>query len=358
MYNGIWGRNNNLISVAKIPKNEFNELNHRRYRDLAEANYKHVVRPLEWITGTQYIYVVFEYFRTFNEFMFEGHPIALEEQMFSKLFCIVFTLQKKNIAFQGIKVNFEYLRVDDDNSLRILFYPAVTTNPTFSERYKFRFSTRFELGCVGHVLLRRSLPEDQYGYKYVPCRTTSTELSFIIDKLLGGVWSRQVCEIFAEYINSPTERALLLKRLDRNCYPRGDPKYNEPRWREKDEFTDSLRDVRIFTSASCSPYWRSDSVLRDWESLNIRLDRSGTARRGAEDAHTLLDMLRHTIVHLYRDLASYKLFLEEKFPRKDWTCITFGDFMNIIHQRYPTMFVRIFDKAVRKLPNHGKIFEI
>jgi hypothetical protein len=153
----------------------------------------------------------------------------------------------------------------------------------------------------------------------------------------------------------------LLKRLDRNCYPRHDPKLNEKRWPEKEDFTDSLQDRRIFASETYGPRWRTVIDLYDWETLNLSLNRSGTAsstsNRGPETTETLLNLLRHTICHCFKDKELYQSYFETHFPGKDWTHFTIGDFINVILKHYPTFFIRIFDKAFDYLPTHRKIFE-
>jgi hypothetical protein len=273
LHNGCWGPDNTLVTVAKIPKNSFDESNHQSYQDLADSNFEQLVRPIERIEGAEFVYIVFERFKPFLELYNEQHPIYIYEMIFSKLFFNVFMLQK-NTAFKNLKLNLKYLSVDQNGEPRILFYPAITTDQTYSERYHFGKSIRFELGCVGHFIQNGILPEDRYGYRYRPWGRNAicTELAFVVDKLLTTSWSRKVCEIFATYINSPSERALFLKRLDRNCYPRRDPKYKDTRWREKEDFLTSLFDPRIFVSSTYSDRWRTSVVLSDWEYLTVSLD--------------------------------------------------------------------------------------
>jgi hypothetical protein len=210
IYNGEWGDINKMkrCLVAKIPASMFNLEKYKKVCALSDLYSDYIVQILYKIEGYEHVYVLFKHYNALQVVLQSQVPLAAKENIFNKLFFIVFQLFEKHPIFQELRVVPEYIRLDANLSPRLLFYPDVTTNETFSQRYANGNCIRIDLGVIGFYLAKQSLPlrNNKIHYNNHKIMFTS-ELSFLVDRLLTLEWSREACATYAKYIRGITQKA-------------------------------------------------------------------------------------------------------------------------------------------------------
>jgi hypothetical protein len=379
LYNGLIGNTDLNCLVAVIRKELFDENEYNTYQALSWDYHKSLLKIVDCVEGTRYVYVIFEQFESLSAYVETPFSQGIY-LIYKKLLFSIAKLLQSNQVFETLKVLPELISLDAENNPRFLFYPTVgASNETFSTKYKQRYpSIRFDIGVMGYYMWFRCLPEDTDGNYagYRPPALYANEIEVIIDRLIHDKWSRKRFYQLGHYILNTDEQAHLLARLIRNTDPRADDTTKEPAvtYCEKVDFLSSLRSKNLFrkrnvpAGTSIIP-WRKEPKLKSWYQLNKTLDRSGTSiRRSAVRARNkalgrpkqntstaphLLNLLRQTIMHERRDEAAYLGFFQRM--NSAVTSYRVGDFMDLIHQHYPVFFILIFDKACYYLKNHTTI---